>query len=995
MAGRRQAVTNNVPHSPSRILSAEEKLFLREVQRTPHYDTICMEAVGQVLTIIAKIFGKDAKAKFDEFKKPITTSVVGSSEQFLRAAYLPFFAKNHEYKEQCEKIKVLENRIKKCQSAYLQEITQLKNQARKLAKPMKGDEIAEVDFDDDREFFDAVSFFDDETKVLIKQIVAEKVKTGILRALRGKMVPGIGFFGQPGQGGGGMMGGDDDEKKMKELEEKLKQRDEEIAAQKEKIGDLLTENIEMKERLEIIPELHERIASLESDLAQVMQERDELEEAKALIEQEYFAAREEWEVEKKLLTDEIRELEERVQELEEKSATALAELAQAKVAAEQAEAKMQEMEENFERERKEFRRQLELAEEKYKMQIKSLEEDVERLEKKTARLEKENETLKEKLAAANAQIEKLKLKIEELKEALAAAKSDTELLEGENKRLQKDLVKLEKKFVKLSSALEQMNAAGQGIPGLGDEMAKIMEGVNLNDNGPKSVFERLYSDALSRWKRLEQMRLQMLDTQREALIKVLENRSKRTELESAFELFQPVTVSLMKEKKPKKKKLPNPNVDDHYPEHHGHISGGSGRSTMYPSDGEKTPGSELWAYSYNERSLSPNSQRHRSRSQSPERNRTLSPRMAEGKRLPPNFKNSGKPLPPLVPNPYPSLGNVLGRCQSYPALDAHGMTGMRNRSKPTPHRNGAASHAWQEVGNGQSVFSQAHHQDPHPFAKKKIIKGEKMVGEAWMTVDANRRAKDRSPETVVLQKDDRRYQDPNQEYNTQLGHSDSIQQLGSGSIPFIKTEPMWGADISKKDLRIPSPNLLKLDKKVLELQSNPNLVFHREHQNRKTAPSTFSGKSGQHSAPPNSTLVSPPDSGGRGRASHLPPQMVMEHRSPSVLSPRSLSLGPGRSTSPIIYRMVSPPPTWKQVPQPPEFLVSGHASQRDSRKTSKDRPPKSGNVPKKEPIERESKDEDILYEKIETEPEALTKPRNADEKLRESVDALLDADRAT
>lgn len=434
------------------------------------------------------------------------------------------------------KLMAIEKKMEHSQRSYLKELMRLKDQARKLGR-QKDDKLGE--FDEDIEFFDGTQFFDDATKKLIKQIVSDRVKTAVIRAMDGKLPPELlsEYGSRRGDGQERKSDGFDHDANMKELQA-MREALEEEAAQLRKgkedaelgIENERRQREEIQDRLQILPELYAQIQKLEDDLDHETKEKESWQDEKMLIEEEFSEKTAQWDQERANFENMIAELQE--------------EITRVKVEMMALEAKFEEMAakgqeeaaEEAERRNEMFQEQdaahaadMEEAEAKYKSQIDLLEMEISRNEVITIRLIAERRDVDKQLnfeILKRKEIEAKHAQCESFEEALRAAQEQTELVEEECMRLRKELTEAEILLADLQGKIEQFVAAGEQS-GMGAQIAELLVKSGLKGSGvksPRSVFDRLYSDALARYGRMEQMRLRMLELQRDALLKVLANK---------------------------------------------------------------------------------------------------------------------------------------------------------------------------------------------------------------------------------------------------------------------------------------------------------------------------------------------------------------------------------------------------------------------------------------------------------------------------------------
>lgn len=407
------------------------------------------------------------------------------------------------------KLEATQARLIECQRAYLQEVTQLKDQGR--AKKGRTDLDNYVpDFNEDLEFYDAVQFYPDEEKELIKLIVADKVKTAVSRALNGSL-----DLSSLSGGGASKEELANLNAEIEKLKEKLEETQQEVRAQREKNADLELEMSQLQQ------EMKDRCAEYELQISSLTEEKEALEAERADL-----MARLDVETEKNaVLTEQNETLQTEVNILQddlrvaEEAALALkVELSECKGQLEEATASAA----KFEEEKRQVEAAAAAAAAASAAMEKKLNDRIEELEGLLADMRALIASLKQQVAEEIGKRKEAEALLKSSREALKVAQKQIEDLEKENAKLLKKVTEMEIRFADMQEAIQKMRSDGAAA-GVGAQLDELLDknGLNSKKEGPRSVFNRLYKDAVERMERLEAHRQEILRVQRETLLRVL------------------------------------------------------------------------------------------------------------------------------------------------------------------------------------------------------------------------------------------------------------------------------------------------------------------------------------------------------------------------------------------------------------------------------------------------------------------------------------------
>lgn len=404
---------------------------------------------------------------------------------------------------------VVNKRLRESQKAYLQELTQLKDQYRAKAKRGSvGDFVP--DFNEDLEFFDATQYYDDDDKAVIKLIVEDKIKTAVSRAMGGKI--DVANEGAQRRKDAELKAKNDNLlKEMDTMRERLDELQKEHAVEKSKNEELQTEISALS------GEMNARIAEFQVQVEQLEDEKGNLE----LLLEEERARCEELRDQNGSLVMEIDLLKEDVLKAQENAMTALVELDDCKQQLEKSSAAAEKFEE--EKRRIEAEAKASAAREKQlNARVQELEDQLAEALASVDKLEARVADLKRQYMEERAKRQEADTLLKAARQALKLAQKRTEELENENVTLRTKSDDLELRLEELHESIHTLRAEGAQA-GCGPQIERLLEKTGLQHlkKTTRNVFSRLYNDAMERLRRMEENRLEILRLQRETMAKVL------------------------------------------------------------------------------------------------------------------------------------------------------------------------------------------------------------------------------------------------------------------------------------------------------------------------------------------------------------------------------------------------------------------------------------------------------------------------------------------
>eukprot|EP00397_Hematodinium_sp_SG-2012_P010382 GEMP01010496.1.p1 GENE.GEMP01010496.1~~GEMP01010496.1.p1 ORF type:complete len:627 (+),score=177.48 GEMP01010496.1:299-2179(+) len=425
-----------------------------------------------------------------------------------------------------QELKDTQKRLKLSLRAYLKELTYLKMALRSTKSYAEEVELYVPDFTEDVNFFDALQFFEEEEKELVKEIVVDKVKTAVARALSGGRVDSL---SPPPDRSDGV-----DPNDFSRSQERVKSLEAEISRLMCKLeetqDEFMRERQQSAECSQLLITLEACVAEKETHIHDLSDERDMLTAANCDLQ----ARVEEEEKKSTLLLEQNRAMEMSLDlckaellEAEDKSAVMQMELAELKGRLSQADSAA----EVFEVEKRK------LEEEKLKLQTLAasgreiedkLNARISVLHEETQHLRQESDALRTEHAKEKKEKEFEAMKrresdalLDSARSAVALAHKQASEMESANAKMQKRIFELELRLADMHEKIQQVRAGGADA-GVGEELEALLEKSGISASpSPRTVFERLHSDAIARIARLEQFRLEILRVQREALCKVL------------------------------------------------------------------------------------------------------------------------------------------------------------------------------------------------------------------------------------------------------------------------------------------------------------------------------------------------------------------------------------------------------------------------------------------------------------------------------------------
>lgn len=411
-----------------------------------------------------------------------------------------------------EKLVVVNKRLRESQKAYLQELTQLKDQYRANAKRGSvGDFVP--DFNEDLEFFDATQYYDDDDKEVIKLIVEDKIKTAVSRALGGK-VDAATEGAQRRKDAELKAKNDNLLKEMDTMRERLDKLQKEHSEEKSKNEELQTEISTLSD------EMNARIAEFQVQVEQLEDEKGNLE----LLLEEERARCEELREQNGSLVMEIDLLKEDVLKAQENAMTALVELDDCKQQLEKSTAaaeKFEEEKQRIEAEAKAYSEASAAREKQLNARVQELEDQLAEALARADKLEACVADLKRQYMEEKAKRQEADTLLKAARQALKLAQKRTEELENENVKLRTKSDDLELRLEELHESIHTLRAEGAQA-GCGPQIERLLEKTGLQHlKKTRNVFSRLYTDAMERLRRMEEARLEILRLQRETMAKVL------------------------------------------------------------------------------------------------------------------------------------------------------------------------------------------------------------------------------------------------------------------------------------------------------------------------------------------------------------------------------------------------------------------------------------------------------------------------------------------